>query len=46
MSFAAAKQLVPPLGDGVSVGDPAVLPWEGGTDDSLVKAGDLAVKFH
>lgn len=45
MSFAAAKQLVPPLGGGVSVGGSAALPWEGGTDDSLVKQETWLLSF-
>lgn len=44
MSFAAAKQLIPPLG-GVSAGDSAGLPWEGGTDDSLVKQETWLLSF-
>ncbi len=45
MSFAAAKQLVPPLSGGVSVGDSAGLPWEGGTDDSLEKQETWLLSF-
>jgi len=45
MSFAAAKQLVPPLGGGVSVGNSAVLPWEGGTDESLAKQETWLLSF-
>src|SRR5210317_586016 len=45
MSFAAAKQLVPPLSGGVSVGDSAGLPWEGGTDDSLAKQETWLLSF-
>lgn len=45
MSFAAAKQLVPPIAGSVSVGDTAALPWEGGTDDSLVKQETWLLSF-
>jgi len=45
MSFAAAKQLVPPLSGGVSVGDSAGLPWEGETDDSLAKQETWLLSF-
>ena len=45
MSFAAAKQLVPPLSGGVAVGDSAGLPWEGGTDDSLAKQETWLLSF-
>jgi chemotaxis protein MotB len=45
MSFAAAKQLVPPLGGGVSAGDSAGLPWEAGVDDSLARQETWLLSF-
>jgi chemotaxis protein MotB len=45
MSFAAAKQLVQPMPGALSAGDTAALPWEGGTDDSLVKQETWLLSF-
>jgi chemotaxis protein MotB len=45
MSFAAAKQLVPSLGDGVSAGDADGLPWENTTDNSLAKQETWLLSF-
>ncbi len=45
MSFAAAKQLVPSLGDGVSAGDADGLPWENATDNSLAKQETWLLSF-